>query len=345
LTLDPQQLGAALSRGLGPIYLVLAEEPLQALEAADAIRARARAAGFAARTVLDLSASADWNLFEAAVRDRSLFAERGLIDLRLPSGKPGKAGAAHLARYAEQPAPDLVLLLQLPRPDGDMRKSAWYRALERASVVVHARPVPPARLGAWIRARLERSGITITPDALALLSARVEGNLLAARQEVEKLALAGIREVDLGVLQQGLADSARFDLFELPATALSGQSSRALRMLRGMLAEGQPEPLILWALSRDIRALAQGALRCARGEPAGTVAHAVARGSRGTDAGALTKALQRVDAAAALELLAAAAGVDRVIKGREPGNAGRQLIDLVMALSGRPRGALEKTFA
>ena len=330
--MDAARLESELARGIRPVYVILGEEPLQGLEAADAVRAAARASGFAARTVLDLSAAGDWNAFEAAIRDRSLFAERGLIDLRLPSGKPGKAGAEHLRRYAERPAPDLVLLLQLPRPDKDMRRAAWFKVLERAAIVVHARPVPPARLGAWIRERLSRAGMTIRDDALALL---------AARQEVEKLALAGATEVDVETLQQGLADMAHFDLFELPSTALSGQTARALRMLRGMLAEGQPEPLILWALSRDIRALAQAAQRRAAGE---TPANAV-KGFWGTDAGALRRALDRVDAPAALALLARAAQVDRVIKGRETGNAGRQLLDLVAALSGRPLEGMEREFA
>jgi DNA polymerase III subunit delta len=338
---DAQQIDAALARGLRPIYVILGEEPLQALEAADAIRAAARAAGFAARTVLDLAASSDWAVFEAAIRDRSLFAERGLIDLRLPSGKPGRTGAEHLRRYAGRPAPDLVLLLLLPRPDNDLRRAAWFKAMEQAAVVVHARPVPPERLGGWIRARLARAGIGIQPEALSLLAARVEGNLLAAQQEVEKLTLAGVTEVDLDTLQQGLTDVARFDPFELPSTALAGQTGRALRMLRGMLAEGQPEPLILWALSRDIRALAQAAQRRAAGEPPA----AAAKGFRGTDPAALRKALERVDLPAALALLARAAAVDRVIKGREPGSAGRQLLDLVAALSGRPLEGTEEVFA
>jgi DNA polymerase III subunit delta len=338
LVLDPLQLNGALARGLGPIYQILGEEPLQALEAADAIRAAARAAGFAARTVLDLSGSADWTVFEAAVRDRSLFAERGLIDLRLPSGKPGKAGGEHLKRYAEQPAPDLVLLLQLPRPDRDLRRTAWFKAIEKVAVTVHARPVPPARLGAWIRDRLGRAGIAIQADALAMLAARVEGNLLAARQEVEKLALLGVTEVDVGTLQQGLVDAARFDPFELPPAALSGETGRALRMLRAMLDEGQPEPLILWALSRDIRALAMAAERRAAGEAPAQVV----KGFWGTDPAALRKALERVTPAAARDLLARAARVDRVIKGREAGNAGRQLLDLVAALSGRPLEGMKR---
>jgi DNA polymerase III subunit delta len=338
LTLDPLQLDGALARGLASIYLILGEEPLQALEAGDAVRAAARAAGFAARTVLDLSGSGDWAAFEAAVRDRSLFAERGLIDLRLPSGKPGKAGAEHLMRYAEQPPCDLVLLLQLPRPDRDMRRAAWFKSMERVAVTVHARPVPPARLGAWIRERLGRAGIAIQADALAMLSARVEGNLLAARQEVEKLALSGVDEVDVGTLQQGLIDAARFDLFELAPAALSGQTARALRMLRAMLDEGQPEPLILWALSRDIRALAIAAERRTTGEPPAQVV----KGFWGTDQAALRKALERMTPGLARDLLARAARVDRVIKGREAGNAGRQLLDLVAALSGRPLEGMKR---
>ena len=337
MPIDPMQLDAALARGLAPAYLILGEEPLQALEAADAVRAAARTAGFSERTVLDLAGNSDWSVFEAAVRDRSLFAERGLIDLRLPSGKPGKPGGEQLKRYAQKPASDLVLLLQLPRPDSDMRKAAWFKALDKLAVVVHARPVPPARLGAWIRERLQRVGIAIQRDALAMLAARVEGNLLAARQEVEKLALAGVTEVNLDVLQQGLTDAARFNLFELTPAALSGQAARALRMLRSMLDEGQPEPLILWVLSRDIRALALAAERRAAGAPPSEAL----KGFWGTDRAALGRALERVSPAMARALLLRAARVDRVIKGRETGNAGDQLLDLVAALAGRPLERME----
>jgi DNA polymerase-3 subunit delta len=330
----PQQLERELSRGIAPVYAVLAEEPLQALEACDAIRAAARAAGHHSRTILDLGAQGDWGGFDSAVRDRSLFSEREIIDLRLPSGKPGKAGGEKLRKYLERPERDLVLLLQLPKPDKDMRKAAWFQALDGHAVVVHAQPVPPARLGGWIGERLARQGLRMDPQAREFLAASVEGNLLAARQEIEKLALLGVTDIGLPAVQQALSDVARFDLFALPATALRGEKYRALRMVRGMLAEGQPEPLILWALTRDLRALAQAAERM----QAGAAMDQATRGFWGTDPAALRLAVRRVSRAAALGFLAQAAMIDRAIKGRAPGNAARLLIDLTLALAGHGAG-------
>lgn len=229
----PQQLESMLARGVKPVYAVLAEEPLQALEACDAIRLAARKTGYLSRTILDLSAAADWSLFDSAIRDRSLFSARELIDLRLPTGKPGKQGGERLRRYLLQPEPDLLLLLQLPRPDKDMRRASWFKALDAHAVIVHAQPVPPARLGSWIEERLARQGLRIARDALALLASNVEGNLLAARQEVEKLALLGYSEIGLADVQLALSDVARFDLSALSVAALRGEAQRALRIVRG----------------------------------------------------------------------------------------------------------------
>ena len=336
---DSVALPSLLQKGLSPVYAILGEEPLQALEAADLIRATAQRAGFHERTVLELTAISDWSEFAQSIGERSLFAERVVLDLRLATGKPGKQGGALLARYLANPSPDLLLLLQLPRPDKDIRRAEWFLALDQHAVVVHARPVPPAQLPRWIRQRLAQQGLQITDDALELLAARVEGNLLAARQEIDKLALLGQERIDRATLDESLVDAARFDLMDLPTAALSGQTARALRMLRGMLSTGsQPELLILWALSRDIRALVQAAQRRAAGEPVDRIV----RGFWGTAPEALRKALRRVDPEAAWALLAQAAQVDRVLKGQEPGNPARQLLNLAAALSGRPLPGLEK---
>jgi len=331
MALDPARLTGELKRGLAPIYMLLAEEPLQAIEAADAIRAAAREQGFLERTVLDMTAQSDWGAFEAAIRDRSLFAERAVLDLRLATGKPGRAGGDHLKTYAAHPQADLVLLLQLPRPDRDMRRAAWFKALEKQAVVIHARPIPPGQLGGWIRQRLQGRGLRITDEALGLLVSRVEGNLLAARQEIEKLALAGVTEIDLEVLAEATTDAARFELFALAPAALRGDARHALRMLEGLLEEGQPEPLILWALARECRMLVQAMERRA----AGASDREAFQGSFGDGQKALRQAMARMDLAAARGLLGDAARVDRVIKGQETGNARRLLLDLVARMAGR----------
>lgn len=332
MMLEPEQLHASLQRKLYPIYLLLAEEPLQALEAGDAIRAAARQAGFGSRTVLDLAANGDWSEFSSAIRDRSLFAERVVIELRLPTGKPGVGGGAKLAAYGERPAEDLLLMLHLPRPDSSMRQAAWFQSLQREGAVVHARPIPPQALGAWIRRRMQGAGMTITEDALALLVANVEGNLLAARQEIDKLQLMGATQVNLAIVQEAVATVARYDLGEFAAMVLAGKAARALQMLQGMLAEGQAEPLILWLLSRDLRALLQASERLAQGDPASRAL----QGFWGTDTRALGLAVRRIQPHQAQTLLARAATVDRIIKGRQPGNAQRALLDLTIAIAGAP---------
>ncbi|WP_018862097.1 DNA polymerase III subunit delta [Thioalkalivibrio sp. ALJ3] len=328
---DLARLEQDLARGVAPIYLLLAEEPLQAIEAADAIRAAARDQGYLERTVLDMTAQSDWGPFESAIRDRSLFAERSVLDLRLATGKPGKVGGDHLKAYAVDPQDDLVLLLQLPRPDRDMRRAAWFKALENRAVVLHARPIPPSQLGPWVRARLQRHGLTITEPALALLVSRIEGNLLAARQEIEKLALAGVTEIDEAVLAEATTDAARFELFALAPTALCGDARHALRMLEGLLDEGQPEPLILWALARECRLLVQAMERKAAGAPD----REAFQGSFGDGQKALRQAMSRLSLPAARGLLGEAARADRVIKGQENGNARQGLLDLVARMAGR----------
>jgi DNA polymerase-3 subunit delta len=332
VALDMGRLERDLARGMAPIYMLLAEEPLQAIEAADAIRAAARAQGFTERTVLDLNAQSDWSPFEAAIRDRSLFAERALVDVRLATGKPGKVGGEHLKAYAGAPLDDLVLLLQLPRPDRDMRRAAWFKAVENRAAVIQARPVPPDQMGSWIRARLQKNGLHITDPALTLLVARVEGNLLAARQEIEKLALAGVTEIDETVLAEATTDAARFELFALAPTALRGNVRHALRMLEGLLEAGQPEPLILWALARECRLLVQAMERKADGAPD----REAFQGSFGEGQKALRQAMSRLDLNTARALLADAARVDRVIKGLENGNARQGLLDLVARMAGQP---------
>ncbi|WP_019021400.1 DNA polymerase III subunit delta [Thioalkalivibrio sp. ALE23] len=332
MAVEPGRIDQSLRKGVAPLYMLLGEEPLQTIEAADAIRAAAREQGFDERTVLDLSAQSDWSALDAALRDRSLFASRTLVDLRLATGKPGREGGEKLKACAAAPQSDTVLLLQLPRPDRDMRRAAWFKAMESAAVVVHARPVPPDRLGGWIRERLARHGLRITDEALQLLAARVEGNLLAARQEIEKLSLAGVREIDLETLSESTADAARFDLFGLSAAALRGETGRALRMLEGLLDEGQPEPLILWALARDARLLVQALERRA----AGANDRDAFQGSFGDQQKALRLAAGRLDVARARDILCLAARVDRVIKGQESGSPRRLLLDLVARIAGQP---------
>ncbi len=260
------QLDAHLGRGLRPVYTVFGDEPLLAQEAGDAIRAAARAAGFVERKVFTVSgAHFDWSAVIGAAQAMSLFADRQLIEIRIPSGKPGKDGSDALQRYCqhigEQTGDDVLTLVQLPRLDGQQLKSAWFGALDGAGLSVRVEPVERKSLPAWIAQRMARQDQRVQPgDAgqrtLAFFADRVEGNLLAAHQELQKLALlypAGT--LDFEQVESAVLNVARYDVFKLGEAVLAGQAARALRMLDGLRAEGEAAVLVHWTVAEDIRAL------------------------------------------------------------------------------------------
>jgi DNA polymerase-3 subunit delta len=256
------QLAAQLQRGLRPLYTVFGDEPLLAQEAADAIRATARAAGHAEREVFSVAgAHFDWSAVLGAAQALSLFAERRLIEIRIPGGKPGKDGSEALQRYCEALPPDVLTIVQLPRLDGQQLKSAWFGALDGAGVAVRVDPVERRALPAWIAQRLAAQGQRVADgaagqQALAFFADRVEGNLLAAQHELQKLALL-YPEGELGFeqIEAAVLNVARYDVFKLGEALLGGQVQRALRMLDGLRAEGEAAVLVHWTLASDIQAL------------------------------------------------------------------------------------------
>ncbi len=259
-------LAAHLGRELRPVYTVWGDEALLAQEAGDAIRAAARAAGCSERQVHTVSgAHFDWSSLLGAAQALSLFAERQLVEIRIPSGKPGKDGSDALQRYCEAAIAgagrDVITLVQLPRLDGQQQRSAWFAALDRAGLMVRVQPVERAALPQWIAERMSRQGQRVAAGdegrrSLAFFADRVEGNLLAAHQEIEKLALLypagdlGFEQIEAAVL-----NVARYDVFRLGEAVLAGQTARALRMLDGLRAEGAAAVLVHWTLAEDIRAL------------------------------------------------------------------------------------------
>ena len=256
------QLGAQLERGLKPVYTVHGDEPLQAQEAADAIRAAARAAGYTERKVFTVGgAHFDWSGVLGAAQAMSLFADRQLIEIRIPSGKPGKDGSEALQRYCEALSDDVLTLVQLPRLDGQQTKSAWFNALDAAGQSVRVEPIERKALPAWLAQRLARQGQRVQggeagQHTLAFFADRVEGNLLAAHQELQKLGLlypAG--ELSFEQVESAVLNVARYDVFKLGEAILGGQVARALRMLDGLRAEGEAPVLVHWTLAEDIRAL------------------------------------------------------------------------------------------
>lgn len=258
MQLKAEQLDAHLARGLAPLYAIVSDEHLLALEAADKIRAAARAAGYAEREVVHADARTDWAGVLAASQSMSLFGDRKLLEIRLPSGKPGKDGSQALQAYAAQVNPDTLTLITLPRLDRAAKESAWFGALERAGAALEIPVVERSQLPGWIGARLAAQGQSADRETLAWIADRVEGNLLAAHQEIQKLALlAPPGKVAMEDVQDAVLNVARYDVFKLNEAMLAGDVARLARMMDGLRAEGEAAPLVLWAIAEEIRTLAR----------------------------------------------------------------------------------------
>lgn len=267
-------LQQASSKGLKPIYTVWGDEPLLAQEAGDALRATARRLGYSERQVHTVSgAHFNWSALLGASQEMSLFADKQLIEIRIPSGKPGKEGSVALQRYCETLSEDVLTVLQLPKLDRQQQQSAWFTALDQAGVMVRVDPIERKALPAWIAQRLAGQGqrVSAGPEgqqALDFFADRVEGNLLAAHQEVMKLGLlypAG--EITTEQIEAAVLNVARYDVFKLGEAVLAGQAGRALRMLQGLQAEGEAAVLVHWTLSEDIRALKRVKDATTNGQP------------------------------------------------------------------------------
>lgn len=269
-----EQLTAHLAKGLKPLYVVHGDEPLLAQEAADTVRAAARAAGYTERKVFTVSgAHFDWSGLLGSAQAMSLFSDRQLIEIRIPGGKPGKDGSEALQRYCEALSDDVLTLIHLPRLDGQQLKSAWFTALDGAGVTLRVEPVERRDLPTWIARRLAAQGQQVMAGeegqrTLAFFADRVEGNLLAAHQELQKLALLyPQRALTHAEVEAAVLNVARYDVFKLGEAVLAGQVPRALRMLDGLRAEGEAAVLVHWTLAEDIRALKRVHDAMADGKP------------------------------------------------------------------------------
>ncbi len=328
---SPDALPPGLARGLRSAYLVTGFEPLLIAEACDAVRAAARAQGYADREVHFLERGFDWNELLADAANLSLFASRRLIELKIGPTPDAEAQKA-LAGLAARPPEDTVLLVS-----GELERKTlstqWVRAFEEHGVLVVAQAVERPALPGWIRDRLGRKGVTIEPAAADMLADRVEGNLLAAQQEIERIALLMPgAELDAGSVAELVADSARYDVFELAAAAFSGQPQRALRILAGLRAEGREPPLVLWALLNDLRGLSRVVQRLERERSLDDIFRSEQIWSNRQ--GPLKAALRRLSRADIESLLVAAAAADRIAKGGLRGDAWVALEALVARIAG-----------
>ena len=338
MKLAPAQLDKHLQGTLAPVYVISGDDPLLCQEAADAIRAAARRQGFDERQVFSADASFDWGSLLQAGASMSLFAERRLLELRLPSGKPGDKGAAALMEYCSRPAEDTLLLISLPKLDGSAQKTKWGKALIEGAQTqfVQIWPVDIGQLPQWIRQRLSKAGLAATQDAVELIAARVEGNLLAAAQEIEKLKLmAEDGQITVETVQAAVADSARFDVFGLTDAVLNGEAAHALRILEGLHGEGVETPVILWALTRELRALATMSMQYSQGIPLDKVFSSARPPVWDKRKPLMSKALQRHSAKRWSQLLMDAQRIDAQIKGQASGSPWSSLGRLALLMAGQ----------
>jgi DNA polymerase-3 subunit delta len=341
MKLNPSQLSKHLQGNLSPVYVVSGDEALLCQEATDAIRTAARQQGHSERQVFNADTNFDWGTLLQAGASLSLFAEKRILELRIPNGKPGDKGTAALLEYLSRPAEDTILLINLPKLDGSTQKTKWAKALIDGPdcQFIQIWPVEVAQLPQWIRQRLASSGLTATAEAVDMIAVRVEGNLLAAAQEIEKLKLlADGNQIDIDTVQAAVADSARFDVFGLIDAALNGEAAHALRILEGLRGEGVEPPVILWALAREIRLLASIAQQFAQGIPLEKAFSSARPPVWDKRRPLVSKALQRLSAPRWAALLQDAQQIDAQVKGQAPGDPWSGLSLLTFNLCGQRFG-------
>ena len=331
--LNPHQLAESLRGGLQPLYIIHGEEDLLRVEALDHIRAAAREHGYLNREVITVDTKFDWSELRAASQSVGLFAELKLLEVHIPGGKPGKEGGEALQELADRLPEDTCVLILLPKLERAQTQGKWFGALARHGSVVEAKAVSGQALPQWIRQRLQHHNLDIEPDALALFAERVEGNLLAAKQEIDKLALLHPpgHLLNMADAQMAVANVARFDVFQLAAAWMGGDAPRLLRLLEGLEAEGEEPVLLLWAVAEDVRTLIRLLAALKQGQNLAEVRNTLRLwGDKQTLA---PKAAQRLGINRLLAALQDCARIDRQIKGAEDGAAWPQFKHLLMSLA------------
>ncbi len=307
-------LDAHLEKTLAPLYVITSDEHLLALEAADKIRSVAKAQGFFEREILTVERSFKWGALLAANQSQSLFGDKKLIDLRIPTGKPGKDGGAALQEYVANLSPDNLTLITLPKLDWATQKAAWVASLQQAAVYIDIPLVERAQLPGWISQRLARQGQSVERQSLDFIADRVEGNLLAAHQEIQKLALLhppGALSFEL--IHDAVLNVARYDVFKLNEAMLKGDVARLVRMLDGLKGEGEALPLVLWAMAEELRTLLKLKSGVTQGRPLGVMLKEFR--IWGPREKLMEPALRRVSLATLQTALQEAAQVDKMVKG------------------------------
>lgn len=333
MQLRPEQLARHLEQQLLPIYIVSGEETLLIQESCDLIRKHAKVAGCTEREVIDASANGfNWNEIINSAASMSLFAERKLIELRVPNGKPGADGSKALCEYVETASDENVLLIISGKIDKQSTNSKWFKALDSAGGTIQVWPVDAQQLPRWLEQRISGAGMTISSDALNLLCERVQGNLLSGVQEIEKLKLlAKDGKISAETVTDSVSDNARYNLFAMADSAVQGDAAASLRMLNGLRGEGSEPTVVLWALTRELRTLYEIQTACDNGQDMQQAMRAQRVWNNKLPM--VKAALSRHNNASLTLLLALAARTDGSIKGFADGKPWDNLAALVTGLS------------
>lgn len=340
MQLRAEQLGAHLSApqggSLSACYLLSGDEPLLINEALDALRTAALRQGCDERESFTVERGFDWQTLVASLSVRSLFSSGKLTVLRLPTAAPGDEGSRALRQLAVRAADGNVVVVVTPVLNRKTADSAWATALRKDGVWVELRAPSTAELPRWITRRLKAVQLSCDSEGAELLAGRVEGNLLAAQQEIDKLSLLYPEGAQLSVaqIQAAVADGARFDIFQLGDAALAGDSLRAVRILNGLREEGVAAPLVLWALVREVIVLVEAGMRASRGLSLDQAVQAT--GVWKSRVGIYVQALRGRKPSTLQRLLGMAGDADRIAKGVRPGETWNALLELTLALAGQP---------
>lgn len=331
--LRPEQLAAGLQKGLAPIYIISGDEPLLVQEACDQVRRAAKAADYLERELYHTDAGFDWQQLLTSANSLSLFADRKVIEVRMHSTKPGDKGVKVLTEYAQRPADDTLLLLIAPKFEKATQRSKWFSALETNGVLVQVWPITGAQLPRWIGQRLQQAGLKADSQAIDILASRVEGNLLAAAQEIEKLTLLTDNGfIDAELMAASVADSARYDVFGLVDKALHGDSRGAIKTLHGLKGEGTDATVILWALAREVRTLSKLSHQLEQGKSFDVAAKQ--SGVWDNRKALIKTALRRLKTPQLQHLLRKANAIDKSIKGMRRADTWGELMDLTLNIAG-----------
>ncbi len=335
MKLDPEGLAAHLQAGLKPVYIISGDETLLVQEASTLVRDAAAKAGYQERRSFDIDAKFNWDEFHQAANELSLFSAQRLIELRMPTGKPGDQGNKALQAYAGAMPADDRLMIVTGKLDKRTTSSAWFKALDAQGAHITLWPIARAQLPRWIKQRMQQAGINADAEAVAMLADLVDGNLLAAMQEIEKLKLAASdTTLTPDMVKASVSDSSRYNMFELVDTAMSGNAQATCKMLHGLKSEGSDALTLLWSVSREIRQLGQLAALIERGASASQAMqqHHIWR-SKQRVVGA---ALQRFNRAGIEKLTQQLARIDLTLKGAGPGNGWDQIESVLLTLAGTP---------